>query len=66
MKIDGETLELDLMPNHSIVLTLRYDNAYEAAVVYQDLSEACQAGTFNIEFEVTRRRVIIDRTGDRA
>lgn len=59
------TLELDLMPDHSVVIRIKCDSAYEAAIVFEDLSEASQTGSVCVKFETSNRRVVIDDTGRR-
>lgn len=53
------------MPDHSVVIRIRCDSAYEAAVVFEDLSEASQKGQVTVSFETFNRRVVIDQTGRR-
>lgn len=62
MQCNASKLELDLMPDHRVVITLRCDTAYEAAVLYEDINEAAQKGSLALEFVVASRRVEIDRT----
>ena len=49
-------LELDLMPDHSVRLTLRCNSAYEAAVLYEDLTEKARSGSLVIDFGTTKLR----------
>lgn len=65
MKCNADTVEMDLMPNHSIRLTIQCASAYEAAIFYEGMSEAAKEGSLVLEFEVTNRRVIYDHTGKR-
>lgn len=59
------TLELDLMPDYSVVIRIRCDSAYEAAVFYEDLSERSQEGGIVLRLETSNRCVVIDRTSRR-
>jgi hypothetical protein len=65
MQANASKLELDLMPDHRVVITLRCDTAYEAAVLYEDICETARAGTLHLDFVVEKARVVIDRTKDR-
>lgn len=62
MQCNASKLELELMPDHRVIVTLRCDTAYEAAVLFEDLSEASQAGSLHLDFVVGKREVVIDRT----
>lgn len=62
MQCNASKLELDLMPDHRVVITLRCDTAYEAAVLYQELSETTQEGSLSLEFVVGTREIVVDRT----
>lgn len=65
MQCNATKLELDLMPDHSVIITLRCDTAYEAAVLFEDLNEGAKTGSLHLDFVVKRTRVEIDRTGSR-
>lgn len=62
MRCNASKLELELMPDHRVIITLRCDTAYEAAVLFEDISETSQKGGVSLEFEVGKRTVVIDRT----
>lgn len=62
MQVNASKLELDLMPDHRVIITLRCDTAYEAAVLFEDISETTQKGSLSMEFVVSKRTVEIDRT----
>lgn len=47
-------LELELMPNHSIRITIRCDSAMEAGVLYEDISETAKTGSLRLAFGVTK------------
>jgi hypothetical protein len=61
MQANASKLELDLMPDHRVVITLRCDTA----VLYEDICETARAGTLHLDFVVEKARVVIDRTKDR-
>jgi hypothetical protein len=52
MRCNASRLEIDLMPNNRIVLTLRCDSSYEAAVMYDEIKEAAKKGNLNLDFVV--------------
>lgn len=62
MQCNASKLELELMPDHRVVITLRCDTAYEAAVLFEEINETSQTGSLALEFVVGKRRVVIDRT----
>ena len=62
MQCNASKLELDLMPDHRVVITLRCDTAYEAAVLYEDISECSKTGSLALQFVVGNHQVVIDRT----
>ena len=57
MQCNANKLELDLMPDHRVVITLHCDTAYEAAVLFEDISESSQNGKLDLEFVVSKRTV---------
>lgn len=50
-------MELDLMPDHSVRITIRCDSAMEAGVLFEDISETAKGGSLNLSFGVTKIRV---------
>lgn len=62
MRCNASKLELELMPDHTVVITLRCDTAYEAAVLFEDINESAAAGTLSLDFVVAKRKVVIDRS----
>jgi hypothetical protein len=58
MLCSASKLELDLMPDHRVVVTIRCRDAYEAAVLFEDVSQAAQSGSLVLEFEVGNRKVV--------
>lgn len=65
MQVNASKLELDLMPDHRVVITLRCDSAYEAATTFEEINEAAQSGSISMSFVVANRRVEIDDTKTR-
>ena len=57
-----EQLELDLMPDHSVRITVRLRSAYEAAIFYEDMAEAARSGSLILDFGTENPRVVLDRT----
>jgi len=51
---DASKLELELMPDHSVRIILRCASAYEAGLLYEDISEKAQTGVLLFEFHVTK------------
>lgn len=52
MRCAAKTLELELMPDHSVIITLRCADAYEAAILYEDIHEHLKEGLLQIEVDV--------------
>lgn len=47
-------LLLDLMPDHSVRITLQCASAMEAGILYQDISESAHKGSIRLLFGITR------------
>ncbi len=56
MKCAASKLELDLMPDHTVRITLRCNSAYEASVLFDDISQKAQGGFLVLDFGVTKIR----------
>lgn len=54
MKCAASKLEMDLMPDHSVRITLRCASAYEASVLYDDLTQRARGGSLVLDFGVTK------------
>ena len=53
MKFSGtKDLEIELMPDQSVRLTMRYASAYEAAIAYDEISAASKTGRLKINFNL--------------
>jgi len=49
-------LELDLMPDHSVRITIRCDSAMEAGVMFEDIAEQARKGSLSLSFAFTKIR----------
>lgn len=50
---DASHLVLELMPDHSVRISLRCDSAYEAGVLYEDIADKAREGALCLTFQVT-------------
>jgi hypothetical protein len=51
MKFSGtKDLEIELLPDNSVSLTMRYASAYEAAIAYDEISTAAKTGKLRVNF----------------
>jgi hypothetical protein len=50
MKCAAHKVEFDLMPNHSVQITLRCRGAYEAAVLFDEIAERATRGSLSLSF----------------
>lgn len=51
MKFSGtKDLEIELMPDNSVRLTMRYKSAYEAAIAYEEMTTVARTGKLKINF----------------
>ena len=45
-----KAVKVELFPGAQVVITVEFDSSYEAAIAYQDLSEAIASGEIAIAF----------------
>lgn len=51
MKFSGtKDLEIELMPDNSVQMTMRYKTPYEAAVAYEEITTEAKTGKLKISF----------------
>lgn len=55
--------EIDLMPDHSVRITLRCNSAYEAALLFDEIDQATKTGALSMSFQVEKRTEIDSAAG---
>lgn len=60
---NAERLELDLTTDNRVVITLRCETDYAAAVMFEEIKEAVSAHRgISLKFKTVKNETVIDRT----